>query len=279
MSHPLPPRCPASAAVRGCSEPARRRITLLFLGLVLFLATSLSIQAADTPVVLVLAGQSNMLGQGERAALTDAQRALPPNVELIVDAKDPAAAARTFGPELALAHELAAAFPQRRFRLLKFAIGTTSIRAWQPEWSAEDARVAGNESVGALYPRLLGFLRRHLRVGEPPPHAVLWFQGERDARFAATAVDYAPRLDQLIAGLRRDLGAPDSWFVLGIVNPPYEHVAPVQAAQRATPQRMPRVKVVESAGLTKRSDNLHYDTAAQLELGRRFARELIPTID
>ena len=231
------------------------------------------------PVVLVLAGQSNMVGQGRRADLAVSRRELPPKVELVVSGR-PAenALGETFGPELALAHELAAAHPGRRFRLLKFAIGTTSIRAWAPNWSAEAAAVVGNESVGALYPRMLEFLRTHLGPDLPPPHAILWFQGERDARFGIAAADYGPRLDDFIGHLRRDLAAPESWFILGMVNPPYPDAPVVAAAQRDTPRRVARTKVVSSEGLTKRNDNLHYDTAGQWELGLRFARELLPAL-
>lgn len=252
---------------------------LALLASTLLAVTRLSAAVSDAPIILVLAGQSNMGGQGVRSDLPPAQRALPPNVELIEEGlRGPVAHAKSFGPELALAHELAAAFPQQKFRLLKFAVGTTSIRVWSPEWAEADVRVTENESFGALYPRLLGFLQQHLRADEPPPHAILWFQGERDARFAAAAQDYSPRLALFVTRLRRDLRAPSSWFVHGMVNPPYAHTAEVVAAQRALGQQLPRVKLVESEGLTKRSDKLHYDTAGQWELGRRFAQEIIATL-
>lgn len=233
----------------------------------------------EPPIVLILAGQSNMVGQGERSALAPAQQTLPPNVELITGTQRAGAGpATTFGPELALAHELAAALPHRRFKFLKFAIGSTSIRAWAPDWSAEAAKVTENEAVGALYPRLLAFLRQHLDADAAPPHAILWFQGERDARYATAAVDYAPRLGEFIRQLRADLRAPDSWFILGVVNPPYPHTAQVAAAQRAMPRQIARTLVVESDGLTKKADRLHYDTAGQWELGLRYARALLPTL-
>ena len=248
-----------------------------FLPLLLLVSTG---RAGELPpVVLILAGQSNMVGQGRRGDLAASRRELPPGMELIVSGRPlENALGESFGPELALAHELAAAHPGRRFRLLKFAIGTTSIRAWAPNWSAEAAAVVGNEAVGALYPRMLDFLRNHLGPDLPPPHAILWFQGERDARFAVAAADYGPWLDDFIGRLRRDLAAPEAWFILGVVNPPYPDAPVVAAAQRDTPRRVARTKVVSSENLTKRNDSLHYDTAGQWELGLRFARELLPTL-
>lgn len=247
--------------------------------LLAFVLAASPLRAAEPPpLVIVLAGQSNMLGQGRRAELDPTQRELPANVELVVSGR-PAGPAlgETFGPELALAHGFAAAHPGRKVRLLKFAIGTTSIRAWAPDWSAEAAAVVGNESFGALYPRLRDFVRTELGVDQAP-HAILWFQGERDARFAPAAADYGPRLDEFIRRLRSDLSAPEAWFILGTVNPPYPDAGVVAATQRTTPERLSRIKVVSSEGLTKRADHLHYDTAGQWELGRRFARELLSTL-
>lgn len=228
----------------------------------------------ERPIVLVLAGQSNMVGQGRRAQLPPEGRRLPDQVELIVDGS---AAGESFGPELALGHELARVFPERRFLLLKCAVGSTSIRVWSPEWSEEEVAVTDNTAFGPLYPRLLAFVRRHLGPDESP-HAILWFQGERDARFPEAAADYAGRLDAFITALRRDLAAPEAWFILGEVNPPYHDGPLVAQMQRETPGRVPRTKVVSAAGLSKHKDKLHYDTTGQWELGRRFAAELLPTL-
>lgn len=241
--------------------------------------------ATEPPVVLLLAGQSNMIGQGRKAELDAARRTWPADVELIVapagdeeTAPVRATERNTFGPELALAHELAAAWPGRKFKLLKFARGTTSIRVWSPAWTREEAAVAQNADLEPLYPRLLAFVRAHLGPADPAPHAILWFQGERDARFAAAGADYAERLDAFIAALRRDCAAPDAWFILGEVNPPYPDLAPVAEAQRQTPQRTAHAITISAEGLTKRADALHYDTAGQWELGRRFAAALLPTL-
>jgi hypothetical protein len=46
----------------------------------------------------------------------------------------------------------------------------------------------------------------------------------------------------------------------------------VRAAQAALPERVPRTAVVYTDGLGKQADSIHYDTAGQLELGKRFAR-------
>jgi hypothetical protein len=45
----------------------------------------------------------------------------------------------------------------------------------------------------------------------------------------------------------------------------------VQRAQAAVAQRLEGVVLVSTEGLAKWPDELHYNTAGQLELGRRFA--------
>jgi len=49
-----------------------------------------------------------------------------------------------FGPEIAFAHEMAKAWPDETIGIIKFSIGGTSVLAWKPDWSKEDAtRIEG----------------------------------------------------------------------------------------------------------------------------------------
>ena len=44
-----------------------------------------------------------------------------------------------FGPEIALGHEMAKAWPDATIGIIKFSIGGTSVLAWKPDWSKNDA--------------------------------------------------------------------------------------------------------------------------------------------
>lgn len=69
--------------------------------------------------------------------------------------------------------------------------------------------------------------------------------------------------------------ARDLPFIFGQVDPPadrYPASEEVRNAQRAAERLIPRSKMVSTEGLAKHDDQLHYNTAGQLELGRRFAR-------
>jgi hypothetical protein len=103
-------------------------------------------------------------------------------------------------------------------------------------------------------------------------------QGERDARYPEAGRAYEQNLEALIHSLRRDLDAPGLPFLLGRINPPPSHypaVEEVQRAQAAVAQRLDGVALVSTEGLAKHRDELHYNTAGQIELGRRFAEAFL----
>jgi hypothetical protein len=49
----------------------------------------------------------------------------------------------------------------------------------------------------------------------------------------------------------------------------------VRSQQQHTPQQIKNSLVVSTDGLTTMSDKLHYDSAGQVELGKRFAAAYI----
>jgi len=52
----------------------------------------------------------------------------------------------------------------------------------------------------------------------------------------------------------------------------------VQRAQQRTGDELAAVRLIDTEGLSKREDGVHYDTAGLLELGRRFAAALAAEI-
>ena len=235
----------------------------------------------DRPLVFVLSGQSNMVGQGASADLTVEQLFAPDSVRHFdgLEPLTPGTNAR-FGPELSLGQSVAAAMPYRAIRIVKYARGGTSLLAWAPQWDSTRATISRNAEAGPLYADLIGIVDSLTSNEDVEIGAVFWMQGERDARFQAAGVDYFANLSHLIESLRKDLGIPDLPFILGLVNPPAETYPAreiVRIAQRKAATEIPNVSVVDTDDLTKWDDNLHYDTAGILELGRRFAAAFLET--
>lgn len=230
---------------------------------------------SEGPLVFILAGQSNMVGQGRTADLAAGQTLLPPTVRYFRGSEASAPTdGEQFGPELTLGRELASAMPGREIVLVKHAVNGSSLLDWAPDWNSERAALTPHPRAGPLYSQLLDMLRQ-LDVGEGAElGAIFWMQGERDARVPEVGAEYFANLAGLVAAFRRDLAAPELPFILGLVNPPAEHfpaVRRVRDAQRRAASEIPGVHLVATDDLTKWDDDLHYDTEGILELGRRFA--------
>ena len=102
-------------------------------------------------------------------------------------------------------------------------------------------------------------------------------QGESDSRYPPAAAQYQHNLERLIGDIRRDLAGrgcnlSSAWST---------RLRPVSAIwlryagrRRMSPKLLPAVSLVDTDGLSKHDDELHYDSPGQLELGRRFANRL-----
>ena len=236
----------------------------------------------EPPLVFILAGQSNMVGQGVTAELTADQMITPPNVTYLMETGETGLFDRArFGPEVSLVPRLAQAWPDRELIFVKHAVGGTSLLAWAPEWDAARAELTRNAEVGPLYTQLIAILDRHELRGDAEIGAVFWMQGESDARYPEVAAEYFDNLTTLIAAFRDDLQKTELLFVMGRANPSperYTELPVVQRAQQRTADDLAAVRLIDTEGLSKRDDGVHYDTAGLLELGRRFAATLAAEI-
>lgn len=228
--------------------------------------------------LFVLAGQSNMVGRGWYGDLPPDQQALPGNVtlyEIALDTRLEPVGGR-FGPEVGLAHALGTAMVGERLVLVKYAVDGSSLLDWAPDWDRQTAEVTGFPEFGPLYRELLAYIRQvQMEVGpDCRLAAVFWMQGERDARIPEAGAQYEARFVELIRRFREDLKMTGLPFLFGQVNPPaelYPAVDGVRAAQASVARQIAGTWLVSTDGLSKWRDGVHYDTAGQVELGRRFA--------
>ncbi|MGK0272126.1 MAG: hypothetical protein ACI88H_002792 [Cocleimonas sp.] len=245
-------------------------LALLTLLLLLF---SNSIFAKER--VYILAGQSNMMGKGKTHKLPAYLKRQPHNVEFYYQGrKRQLAKFSHFGPEVSFAHEIARKFPNDKHIIIKHVATGTSISHWLP----------GSPLFKGLL-RQRGFIKVAANVGglaqsliqetaNKKVEAIIWMQGEKDARSVSNANQYETNLKRFIMGVRRQLDSPRSVFIMGQVNPddPAFHMLDtVKKAQVNTQRALPQVKIVSTEGLGKIYDHVHYDTLGQIELGKRFA--------
>lgn len=233
-------------------------------------------------LVFILAGQSNMSGYGTTAKLPAAYRRIPANVQFYFNGY-PAKMNRFahFGPEVGFAHAVSRRFPNKKIKLIKFAVGGTSLFAWDPYWRLSKARITGNASAGPLFEKLIKTIKRHRSLKGIKFTGILWMQGEADSRHSGAARTYSRNLSQFIHALRKELHAPSLAFFIGQVDPPvtaFPYRDMVRKAQKNLTTRIKNSRLVSTKGLEKQQDNLHYNTAGQLALGKRFAKAFLQTV-
>ncbi len=252
---------------------------LLSFSLFTSLLFSTPLQAKD--LVFVLAGQSNMVGQGKASELAPAYRQVPANVDYYYNGyKTPLNRFKHFGPEIGFAHEISRRFPHDRIKLIKFAVGGTSMFAWDPIWDPVKASSTRNASAGPLFKKLIKTVNIQFDGNNSELAGILWMQGEADAKYLNAAKQYAGNLNRFVNALRRELHSPNAMFIMGSVNPPlrlFPSTPIVQHAQKVSASRIRNLRLVKTDDLGKRNDHVHYNTSGQLELGKRFARAFLGT--
>jgi hypothetical protein len=250
--------------------------------------------AGPMPVKLfILSGQSNAGGKGVGSELPEAMRQGRPDVLLIGKGARELTPLKpyprrgfgtdnsAFGPEMAFAHAMKAAYPGHIIVIAKHTEGACSIIAWDKDWHREgwkrDLALVANEKKEPQYPQVLELAERARKAlaAEPGRYGpveiagMLWVQSERDDNSAATAAMYEKNLRALIANLRQDLGAAGMPFVFADVNG-RSNTEVIRAGMQRVVAEVDRTAMVPIAGLS-RADGVHYDTQGQLELGRRLA--------
>jgi hypothetical protein len=172
------------------------------------------------------------------------------------------------GPGLAFAEGLIARNPKIAVGLIPCAVGGSSIHLWQKGSKLYDEAVRRAKLAEKTTAMVKGRVR-----------GVLWLQGEANANEAGLAV-HETKLLQLIDDLRTDLAQPELHFIACTIG---EMGNASKLADKAAmnqillglPSKRSSTACVDARDLkTHIGDNVHFDTAAQNEIGRRFAVRL-----
>ncbi len=282
-----------------------RRIYIVYISLVLI---PLGLSAQDIYVVLI-GGQSNATGQGyirnipasfevDTTVLFYYSKSLNrgegsdtwSGLSQASETKD------KFGVELSLGSYLQKELPDKKIALIKHALSGSNLYAqWNP----------GNrdgEKMGAEYLKFISTVKAGLaelvaKGYNPVVRAMVWQQGEADARFDAGGENrdnYALNLNNLISQIRDELNQEEMIFVYGEVMPlaaeRFSGRDIVREAQVAVSEEshtklsVKRAFLVEGDDLQMRcndfrtpmpNDDVHLGTFGILTLGERFARVIV----
>lgn len=195
-----------------------------------------------------------------------------------------------FGAELSLGTELERLQPERRWVLIKHALSGSNLFAqWNP--GNRSGETQGDEYRKFIETVRMGLDSLKQRGLKPVIRAMVWQQGEADARFDAgvsNTMSYAANLKNLIESVRSELQTPEMAFVLGEVLPvPQEKFTgrnAVRSAQRQVAQEVSGAYIVACDDLQRRSsdyhspyptDDVHIGTFGMLILGERYAAAVV----
>lgn len=263
--------------------------------LVIALSTILLLSCSSTPKVkyadgvsdqleydvILMGGQSNMVGQGK---LIDLEPMSFPNSTFFDFSTNPnlTPPKGNFGPEVGLSMVLRKNYPNRRFLLIKYAIGGASLLDWSPNYDAQKAEITGHPEFGNMYKRLITLTDSLTKGHNVKFRALLWMQGERDARIPEAGMHYHNNFELLINSIRKDLKSPDLPVIFGKVNPPpdrYPALDTVVRAQMRITQELPNTYLIDTDDLEKWDDDLHYSSNGQINLGIKFGEKLTEQIE
>lgn len=173
------------------------------------------------------------------------------------------------GPGLAFAEVLAAQDKTAAIGLVPCAVGGSSIKLWQ--------------KGAKLYEDALRRARLALQTTAPVNarlRGILWLQGEANAN-AQERPQYAEQLRSMITSFRADLALPDLPFIACTIGemqpePRLSDLKTMNEILLALPKSVPYTGCVDARELkTHIGDSVHFDTAAQEEIGRRFAAKVL----
>ena len=171
------------------------------------------------------------------------------------------------GPGLAFAEVLAAQDKTVAIGLVPCAVGGSSIKLWQKGAKLyEDAIRRARWALQSTAP-----VRARLR-------GILWLQGEANANPQDLPL-HAERLRGMIEAFRADLALPELPFIACTVGEMKEggaaaNLKAMNEIQLNLAKSVPGSACVDARDLkTHIGDSVHFDTAAQEEIGRRFASE------
>jgi hypothetical protein len=243
---------------------------LIFASIVLLSLLGCRSEPSGRLLVYVMAGQSNMAGRGviapedsstdPRILMVDADMALVPAREPL-HFYQPGFEGLDCGMSFArtlLEHAPAGT----RICLVPCAVGNTSIE----EWIGDSLRVRHLFS-NAVRRTDAGIAGGGTLAG------ILWHQGESNAETADRSRLYGQTLDRLVFNFQDALRTPGLPFYAATLadfcKRPFKDSVNAAIAQLA--RQRGDVFLVSTADLSCKPDSVHFDAAAQRELGRRFA--------
>lgn len=271
-----------ASSSRILSQESRRNFATLCLGLTL----AGSFAHAGVIDVFLIGGQSNALGRADPSTLPADLKSPQPDVPFYYSTSVGLTTLRPrateFGPEITFGRAMADYFAARgeQVAILKYAVGGTNLHT---QWKAGgNGTPTGDGTVYQDFQTTISAGMTALQTANPGMtlslQGMIWMQGESDA-IAAQSGNYQTNLTAFITDIRLTYGA-NLPFVIGKLS---SNQTGTGAAADRNAVRIAQVNVagadsrnglVFTDSFSLKTDNLHWDTVGQQQLGNAFATSM-----
>lgn len=268
-----------------------KKIAFIFIFLTLSIAFCWSQEIGNItrPVKLfILGGQSNMDGTGDSKDLPEAYAVHPENTMTWDNRKkcwmelgtDSFAIRRKFkfGPEIVFSHVLAEKYPDYIIAVVKTSGGGTKLwKHWLPDQPMYKSFLRNMENAV-----------KNLNDNNVPfeIEGMLWMQGESDAETIEWANAYENNLKILFADVRKQTNKKYLPIVMGRISIgllretpwDFDYTTIVQKAQDRVASDDNNVSIINTDNLQTLKDNTHFNSNAQISLGREMGERMLELI-
>lgn len=225
--------------------------------------------------VVLMAGQSNMIGLSDVSDLNT--YSLPNNITYFnysANTQLKKMPDTNFGPEVGVSRILHKEFEDLNFILIKYAVGDSSIEEWLSNGSSQIKRKV---NFSNFYEKFYKNAQNIIKDYNTEVIALLWMQGETDARYKKNAKNYERNFNLLIKKFRQDFNDSILPIIFGKVNPKtkiYKFLDEVQDAQNNILKSLDNSYIIETDSFQKQTDGVHYSSQGILELGTEYGNIL-----
>ena len=231
--------------------------------------------------VFILAGQSNMAGRGivepQDTIIDPTIFTLTKDMELVV-AKEPL---HFYEPKLtgldcglSFSKELKKSIPNNiEIILVPCAVGGSSIDQWLGDSLHRNVKLYSNFKERMNYAKTLGTIK-----------GVLWHQGESDAN-PTKLQHYQAKAEKLFQNFRSDIANEKLPIIIGELG---EYTEPKERKNNwkilnkilhKIAENDKEISVISSKGLKSNPDKIHFNSEAQRELGKRYAKQYLTILN
>lgn len=232
-------------------------------------------------------GFSNVQILYSSGALSSGNINIPNKIYDFVDCKlGQGIASNAFGPELGLAAYLSETYPDETFYIIKYAIGSSGLRAhWNPTDEEKNSCLLGfKETVDYG----LGLLED--QGLDPRIVAFLWMQGESDASTAFSSYDYFNLQKALVEHIRDEYAFYEASRGIAFIDASVctDGIWSTAFLINETKRRYSLESDINFyidindygiTGLEENNDPAHFDSLSMILLGELFGKELSKVLD